>query len=223
MLKQIVRIGNLIIDTSDGLWMYAIGGGKGTTTTETLGFTELPQEIQDLATSQAGFLSSIGGDSSVIGSSQSNLNALTDWDNFSNQYNYLNDVVSGKYLDFSTNPAYQSLANEYGETLDQKLGGLRSDINNAGQFFSSYGGNAQGALTDSLTEDFLNQLGDLYTTERGYQQDAVTGMSDLYSSIAALNEGNINSQMLGSNSINSLITAMMGGSNISTTDGSSLK
>ena len=182
----------------------------GSSSESSSGYSQLPPLMQEQASTAANNLSQ----SSTAG--QSLIDSITSGTYSDASTQYYNDVVSGKYTDLGNNAEYQnmmdSLTQQYGEGLTNTLNTANSSAQKAGNFLSSYSGDYNTKLTDTLATDWLNQIADTslsaYTTERGYQDAASTNLANYLSSLATT--GNI-----GTTDLISLLSAMAGTSSVS--------
>jgi len=191
-------------------------------TTTTVGYGDLPQSFQDLGTSAASYLQSILGSSSNVKNYQQNSMNLANTDT-SSQYNYLNDVLNGKYTDVSTNTALQdalkSITDTSTKSYDSAIQNQLQSANTSGNFFSSANTGTQNALSNTFANDLTDQLAtktlDEYNTERGYQNAASGQLNDYLNTQSGLQTSGLANEQSGINSISSLLSSALGGTSSS--------
>ena len=180
--------------------------------TEGLGYNDLPEEFQNLGTQVANYLSdALGGSNQTSGLTDQ----LTDIATNSGAGDYISSSLGGDYLDFESNEALQSaasgLTSDYSEGVTSSINDINRQAQAAGQFNSGTATTANVAATDKLTEDYLAELGSLYSdtynTERGLQQDTLDSALGTYTDA-------ITASNLGVSNVSDLLSAALGGSSL---------
>lgn len=136
-----------------------------------LGFNDLPDSIKKLIIGSGGLASQYSNLLSGTGSTT---------DAYNKQYGYLSDVLSGKYMDTASNPYYQASSKTIMNQYNDAIANSRNRSNQAGQYFSSAGQQAENNLASRLSDSLATLAGNVYNTERSNQTSAIGDFSNLY-------------------------------------------
>ena len=146
-------------------------GSSSSSSKQRLGFNDLPDSVKNLILGSGGLASQY---SNLLGGTGSTTDA------YNKQYGYLSDVLSGKYLDTASNPYYQASSKTLMNQYNDAVANSRNRSNQAGQYFSSAGQQAENNLASGLSDSLATLAGNVYNTERANQTSAIGDFTNLY-------------------------------------------